>query len=82
MAAVIGKHNVGGLVLKEKKTTVIGLPPDTWGEHEMVLVPTTQSIRLVIAQMLGRQKAEVEEADRCKQSSHSDYDKGDGGCSS
>ena len=44
LAAVISKHNVGELVHKDKKTTVIGLPPDAWSEHKMCLVPTAQSI--------------------------------------
>ena len=58
VAEVISKYNVGGLVQLEK-STVVRLPPDAWGEHDMGLVPSGQSIRLVIAKMLVKQKAEA-----------------------
>lgn len=57
VAEVISKYNVGGLVQKEKGT-VVGLTPDAWGEHKLGLVPSAQSIRLVIAKVLV-EKADV-----------------------
>lgn len=59
VAEVINKYNVGGLVQK-KQSTVIGLPPDAWGEYTLGLVPSAQSIRLVIAKLFVKQEAEVE----------------------
>ena len=50
-AEIISKHNVGGQVQKER-STVIGFPVEMWGKHEICLIPATQSIRLVIAQVL------------------------------
>ena len=50
-AEVISKYNVGGLVQFEK-ATVIGLPLSVRGEHTMGLIPSKQSIRLVIAEVL------------------------------
>jgi hypothetical protein len=50
-AEVISKYNVGGLVQFER-ATIIGLPLSVRGEHEMGLIPSKQSIRLVIAKVL------------------------------
>ena len=51
-AEVISKYNVGGLVQKGM-ATVIGLPDDVWvGKRKIGIVPTKQSIRLVIAEVL------------------------------
>ena len=48
-AAVIGQHNVGGLVHSNE---VIGLPHHVRRENSQGLVPYKQSIRLVIAKVL------------------------------
>jgi hypothetical protein len=52
-AEVISKYNVGGLVQFER-ATIIGLPLSVRGEHEMGLIPSKQSIRLVIAKVLEK----------------------------
>jgi hypothetical protein len=51
VAEFISKHYVGGLV-QRRHATVIGLPDDVWGEHMIGLIPSKQSIRLVIAKVL------------------------------
>lgn len=51
VAEFISKHNVGGLV-QRRHATVIGFPDDVWDEHEIGLIPSKQSIRLVIAKVL------------------------------
>ena len=50
-AEVISKNNVGGVVQFEK-ATVIGLPTAVHRDHKMGLIPSKQSIRLVIAEVL------------------------------
>ena len=50
-AEVISKFNVGGVVQRQN-ATVIGLPVAVWGKHRLGLVPSKQSIRLVIAEVL------------------------------
>ena len=50
-AEFISKKNVGGLVQRQR-ATVIGFPDDVWGEHKTGLIPSKQSIRLVIAEVL------------------------------
>jgi hypothetical protein len=51
-AEVIGKKNVGGLVQRQR-ATVIGFPDDVWGNNDKIgLIPSKQSIRLVIAEVL------------------------------
>jgi hypothetical protein len=50
-AEVISKNNVGGLVQKDM-SNVIGLPDSVWGKHMIGLIPSKQSIRLVIAKVL------------------------------
>jgi hypothetical protein len=51
VAEFISRHNVGGLV-QRRQATVIGFPDDVWGEHKIGLIPSKQSIRLVIAEVL------------------------------
>jgi hypothetical protein len=51
LAEIISENNVGGLVQFES-ATVIGLPAAVWGVHEIGLVPSKQSIRLLIAKVL------------------------------
>ena len=51
VAKIISKNNVGGLV-QRGQATVTGLPDHVWGKHEVGLVPTKLSIRLVIAEVL------------------------------
>ena len=51
VAEFISTHNVGGFV-KNLDAIVIGLPVDVWGKHKMGLIPSKQSIRLVIAEVL------------------------------
>ena len=50
-AGIISKHNVGGQVQKER-SKVIGFPDEVWGKHTTGLIPSKQSIRLVIAKVL------------------------------
>jgi hypothetical protein len=50
-AEIISKNNVGGLVQKDM-SNVIGLPLSVWGKYKMGLIPSKQSIRLVIAEVL------------------------------
>jgi hypothetical protein len=50
-AEIISEYNVGGRVQFEK-ATVIGLPADVRGKYKMGLIPSKQSIRLVIAEVL------------------------------
>ena len=51
-AEVITKHDVGGLVQREL-AKVIGLPHDVWVyEEDLGLIPSKQSIRSVIAEVL------------------------------
>ena len=63
IAEVISKYDVGGVV--QRRSTTIGLPSDVWGEHRIGLVPSKQSTRLAIAEMLEQQKKE-EKAARSK----------------
>ena len=51
LAGIISENNVGGLVRFES-ATVIGLPDAVWEKHEIGLIPSKQSIRLVIAKVL------------------------------
>ena len=52
VAEVISAKNVGGVV--QKSAEVIGLRPEVWQETKFKngIVPATQSMRLVIAEML------------------------------
>jgi hypothetical protein len=50
-AEIISKNNVGGLVQKDR-AMVIGFPAEVWGKYVMGLIPSKQSIRLVIAKVL------------------------------
>jgi hypothetical protein len=50
-AEIISKNNVGGQVQKDR-AIVIGFPADKWGKHMIGLIPSKQSIRLVIAKVL------------------------------
>ena len=50
IAEVISKNNVGGVV--KKRSTVVGLPLDAWGKSKIGLVPSKQSTRLAIAEVL------------------------------
>jgi hypothetical protein len=51
-AEVIAKHDVGGLVQRES-AKIIGLPHDVWvGEGTLGLIPSTQAMRLVVAEVL------------------------------
>ena len=50
-AAVISKHDVGGVV-QRGQAMVIGLPDHVWGESTIGLVASVQSIRLAIANVL------------------------------
>ena len=50
-AEAISKYNVGGLV-QLQGATVIGLPFDACGKHRIGLIPSKQSIRLIIAEVL------------------------------
>ena len=50
-AEIISKNNFGGVVQFEK-ATVIGLPTAVHRDHKMGLIPSKQSIRLVIAEVL------------------------------
>jgi len=54
IAEVISKNNVGGVVKSGCK--VIGLPFDAWGENKIGLVPSKQSMRLAIAEVLEDNK--------------------------
>jgi hypothetical protein len=51
VAEFISENNVGGLVQRQH-ATVIGLPDDVWGDHDIGLIPSKQSIRLTIAKVL------------------------------
>ena len=53
IAKVISKHNVGGVVKESGK--IIGLSPDLSGvsDFETGIIPTKQSMRLVIAKVLS-----------------------------
>jgi hypothetical protein len=48
VAEFTSEKNVGGLVQRQR-AIVIGLPNDVWGEREIGIIPSKQSIRLVIA---------------------------------
>jgi hypothetical protein len=51
-AEVISKNNVGGLV-QPGSAKIIGLPHDVWvGEGTLGLIPSTQALRLEIAEVL------------------------------
>ena len=50
-AVVISKYNVDGLVQRES-AKIIGLPDDVWMGMKLGLIPSKQSIRLVIAEVL------------------------------
>ena len=52
-AEIISRKNVGGYV-KSSKAKVIGLPEHVWLGHELGLIPSKQSMRLVIATILHR----------------------------
>ena len=52
-AEIISKNNVGGQVQKDR-AMVIGFPADKWGKYKMGLIPSKQSIRLVIAEVLEK----------------------------
>jgi hypothetical protein len=55
IAEVLSKHNVAGVVIKASLN--VGLPDSVWGAGcEYVLVPSSQSTRLVIAEYLVQNK--------------------------
>ena len=54
IAEVISKNNVGGVV--KERSTAIGLPLDAWGKYKIGLIPSKQSTRLAIAEVLEDSK--------------------------
>jgi len=54
IAEVISKNNVGGVVQSGYST--VGLPFDAWGKNKIGLVPSKQSMRLAIAEVLEDSK--------------------------